>query len=174
MGKDTKTVLVPNVVGKDASIAEATLTAKNLKVNKKEEFSNTVPSGTVISQTPSENAEVEEGSTVTIVVSKGKQTVTMINVVGDTKESAENRLNALGLMVFFIEKHSDTVAAGKVMEQSQAAGIELMPNTAITLTISIGPEQSNPDPEPSQSSEPSPTEPTPQPTDPTESSDNNG
>ncbi len=174
MGKETKTVLVPNVVGKDASIAEATLTAKNLKVNKKEEFSNTVPSGTVISQTPSENAEVEEGSTVTIVVSKGKQTVTMINVVGDTKESAENRLNALGLMVFFTEKHSDTVAAGKVMEQSQAAGIELMPNTAITLTISIGPEQSNPDPEPSQSSEPSPTEPTPQPTDPTESSDNNG
>ena len=174
MGKETKTVLVPNVVGKDASIAEATLTAKNLKVNKKEEFSNTVPSGTVISQTPSENAEVEEGSTVTIVVSKGKQTVTMINVVGDTKESAENRLNALGLMVFFTEKHSDTVAAGKVMEQSQAAGIELMPNTAITLTISIGPEQSNPDPEPSQSSEPSPTESTPQPTDPTESSDNNG
>lgn len=168
-GKETKTVLVPNVVGKDASIAEATLTAKNLKVNKKEEFSNTVPSGTVISQTPSENAEVEEGSTVTIVVSKGKQTVTMINVVGDTKESAENRLNALGLMVFFTEKHSDTVAAGKVMEQSQAAGIELMPNTAITLTISIGPEQSNPDPEPSQSSEPSPTEPTEPPAEPTES-----
>ena len=174
MGKETKTVLVPNVVGKDASVAEATLTAKNLKVSKTEKYSNTVPSGTVISQTPSENAEVEEGSTVTIVVSKGKQTVTMINVVGDTKESAENRLNALGLMVFFTEKHSDTVAAGKVMEQSQAAGIELMPNTAITLTISIGPEQSNPDPEPSQSSEPSPTEPTPQPTDPTESSDNNG
>ena len=174
MGKETKTVLVPNVVGKDASVAEATLTAKNLKVSKTEKYSNTVPAGTVISQAPSENAEVEEGSIVTIVVSKGKQTVTMINVVGDTKESAENRLNALGLMVFFTEKHSDTVAAGKVMEQSQAVGIELMPNTAITLTISIGPEQSNPDPEPSQSSEPSPTEPTPQPTDPTESSDNNG
>ena len=68
-GKKVKKVNVPNVKGGTLSAAESTLKAKGLSVSVEKRSSSQAP-GTVISQSPSADSEVETGSTVTLVVSE--------------------------------------------------------------------------------------------------------
>ena len=160
MGKENKPVEVPAVEGTALSNAITALTAKGFQVKQDEDYSDTVAAGYVISQNPAPHTEAEPGTTVNLIVSKGRRTITVENVVGKPKETAKSILDNLGFVVFINEKYDDSVPAGYVISQSQPAGTQLVPNTAITLTVSLGPE-----PQPS-SSEPEPTE--PQPTEPTE------
>ena len=64
-------VPMPNVVGKARAEAEAAITAAGLKANVTTSNSSTVPSGNVISQSPSSGASVAAGATVNLVVSSG-------------------------------------------------------------------------------------------------------
>ena len=69
------TVDVANVIGKEQSTATKTLEAQGFKVVVSEEHSLTMPAGTVISQSPQPDSSQIAGSTITICVSKGKQSV---------------------------------------------------------------------------------------------------
>ncbi len=65
-------VVVPNVVGKTEAEARSAITSAGLTVGTvTQEYSDTVPAGKVIRQTPSAGTEVDRGSAVNIVVSKG-------------------------------------------------------------------------------------------------------
>ncbi|WP_037377043.1 Stk1 family PASTA domain-containing Ser/Thr kinase [Selenomonas sp. AB3002] len=68
-GKKVKKVTVPNVKGGTLSAAEGTLKGKGLSVHVEKQASSQAP-GTVISQSPSADSEVEAGSTVTLVVAE--------------------------------------------------------------------------------------------------------
>ncbi|MDO9176199.1 MAG: PASTA domain-containing protein, partial [Actinomycetota bacterium] len=64
-----------------------------------EEFNNTVPAGQIIRQSPAPGATVERGATITIVISKGQDLVTLPNIIGQTFEPATAALAAAGLGV---------------------------------------------------------------------------
>ena len=65
---------IPSVVGLAEADAEKALQAKNLVVKKGDPvYSDDVEQGEVVSVSPSEGAEVKEGTTVTLVISKGNQ-----------------------------------------------------------------------------------------------------
>ena len=66
-------VNVPSFVGmtKDEAIQLASNT--NLKLQWQEDFSSTVPEGSVISQSVNAGTPVESGTTVSLVISKGKK-----------------------------------------------------------------------------------------------------
>ena len=66
-------VTVPNIVGKSVNDAMNTLTSNNLYYTGNYTYSDTVPKGEVISQSPSEGTEVNKNSHVTFVISDGKQ-----------------------------------------------------------------------------------------------------
>ena len=67
-------VVVPNVVGKTEAEARSAITSAGLTVGTvTQEYSNTVPAGKVIRQNPAAGTEVDRGSAVNIVVSKGAQ-----------------------------------------------------------------------------------------------------
>ncbi len=68
-----KGVQVPAVVGVVAEEAKVRIDNAGLKFAIEEEYHDTVEKGVVISCRPGENTEVTAGSTVTIVVSKGKK-----------------------------------------------------------------------------------------------------
>ena len=68
-GKKIKKVNVPNVKGGTLSAAESTLHSKGLSVNVEKRESSQAP-GTIISQSPAADSEVDSGSTVTLVVSE--------------------------------------------------------------------------------------------------------
>lgn len=65
-------VNVPNVIGKTEAEARSAIISAGLTVGTvTQEYSDSVPAGKVISQTPSAGTEVDSGSTVNLVVSKG-------------------------------------------------------------------------------------------------------
>ena len=153
-------VKVPDVEGASLSNATASVNARGLEIAKREEYSSSVAEGYVISQSPVSGTEVEAGSTVTVIISKGKQTVTLPSVVGQTEAAAASTLDRLGLMVQTKTEYNLYVPAGQVIRQSPDSNAELMPGSTVTLTISLGPEpepSSSSEPEPSSSSEPEPS-----------------
>ena len=87
-------VTVEDVVGDAFEDAEATLTAQNLKVEKKEVADTSTP-GTVLSQDPEGGDEVDALTTVTLTVSSGGQ-ATVPDVTGRTVESAIETLTGAG------------------------------------------------------------------------------
>ena len=66
---------VPSVLGATKDSAESSIKNAGLVASVTEDYSSTVPEGNVISQTPEEQQTVEQGSTVSIVVSKGPEIV---------------------------------------------------------------------------------------------------
>ena len=65
----------------------------------------------------------------------------MINVVGDTYETAVARLQQLDLKVDTpIKEPSDTVKENEVISSDPVEGVELSPGDTVRLVISTGPE----------------------------------
>ena len=129
---------VPNVVGSDRATAESALKSAGFKVEVADQYSDTIEKDKVISQSETAGTNIKKNSTVLIVVSKGMQTVTVPNVVGKDSSSAQKAMTDAGLSVSIQEQASDTVAAGKVISQSTAAGSSVKPGTPVTLIVSSG------------------------------------
>ena len=87
------------------------------------------------------NYKVKEGSTITVVVSLGQNTVTMPKVTGMTQEEATSKLEELGLSVEIEEVNDSKVEAGKVIEQNVKENEEVEAGETITLKVSKGVEK---------------------------------
>lgn len=108
-----------NLVNKDGA---------NLKIKSTIIFSDTVPAGSIVAQSPA-SGEVDPGTTIIVQVSKGKGvTVKTFATKNDTQE---------GLKITLVEKYS-TEPIGAVLSQSITAGTRVDLETPITLTVSIG------------------------------------
>jgi len=66
-------VVVPNVVGQPRTTAEQMIYGDALRPAVREEFSDEQPVGNVIRTEPGQGTSVDQGSTVTLIVSKGPQ-----------------------------------------------------------------------------------------------------
>lgn len=71
LGKKDTTVSVPSVVGNSQQYAESALRDAGLSVNVVSNYSQSTPAGQVMQQSISGGTRVEQGTTVTIEVSKG-------------------------------------------------------------------------------------------------------
>ncbi|MEK4662647.1 Stk1 family PASTA domain-containing Ser/Thr kinase [Priestia sp. FSL H7-0729] len=120
------------------------LTALGIKedqIQRKEEFSNDVASGSVISQTPGVNEEFDpEAVQIELTVSKGTETVKMPDLKNNTRSEAEEKLKSAGLVLAQVQEESSyTVDQGKVTQQWPVeAGAEVSPGDKITIFISTG------------------------------------
>lgn len=134
---------VPPVVGMSEAEGTATLVGEGFKVNKQEEFSAEYAKGTIISQLPEGNSLAAIASEITIVISKGSESVEidMPKVTGYSKEDAVGRLEAAGLTVGEIEEsYSAEYPAGQVCYQSYEAGANVNQGTVVDIKVSIGAE----------------------------------
>lgn len=104
------------------------------------------PKGRVLNSNPPPGEEVERGSTVTLIVSKGQ--VEVPNVVNQDVESARSTLEDLGLKVAIQEDPAGTAPDGTVTAQSREAGSMVAPGTTITLTVSRPEPETTPTDEP--------------------------
>ena len=115
-GEEAKTTTIPNVVGMSEADAEKALQDKNLVVKKGDPvYSDNVEQGEVVSVSPSEGAEVKEGTTVTLVISKGNQPATVPKLTGKSQSDAEAALSQAGLSGNATEDYSDTVEEGVII-----------------------------------------------------------
>jgi serine/threonine-protein kinase len=111
---------LPDTTGDSRRDAERQLHSAGLKVTVTEQFSGDVDQGDVISQRPSDGV-VRPGATVTIVVSRGADTVRVPNVIGRTVEDARDRLEKLGFRVEVNAPLGDRT--GRVVVQTPIGGL---------------------------------------------------
>lgn len=95
--------------------------------------------GIVVAQSPPKGASVKKGSAVNLVVTVEKPSYPkLMNVVGMSKESAEQGLKKAGFIVSVGTREVDDPSqVGKVIEQSPQAGTELQPGSTVTVVIGI-------------------------------------
>lgn len=140
-GEEAKMTTIPSVVGMSEADAEKALQAKNLVVKKGDPvYSDDVEQGEVVSVSPSEGAEVKEGTTVTLVISKGNQPATVPKLTGKSQSDAEAALSQAGLSGNATEDYSDTVEEGYIISQDTDAGKEVSKGTTIGYVVSKGPK----------------------------------
>ena len=97
----------------------------NIRVNIEDEYSNEVEKGKIISQQPMSGATLQEGDTVTLVLSKGPMKGYIPNVVGLTLGEAGNVLKENKLSLGNIKyEYSDTYNSGIVISQDPKLGSE--------------------------------------------------
>jgi len=133
-----KGIEVDNVVGKKEANAKATLEAKGFKVTTEYQYSDTVEAGNVVSSNPTAGSLGKKDDVIKLLISRGKEDVSVPNVVGQTKETAESKLNSVGFGVSSTTQTSDTISQGKVISQSVEGGKKAAPGTVIALVISEG------------------------------------
>ncbi len=130
-------VTIPNVEGLEEDVAIKTLEDQGFKANTKYTYTDEVPEGTVISQTPTGTGK--KGDTITIEVSAGIKAVQVPSVTGQTQQEAANTLAQAGLKVGNITtSYSDNVAQGHVISQGIVEGKTVDSGTSVDLVVSDG------------------------------------
>ena len=135
------TAIVPRLEGRPVEQAQRVAVARGFDFEiSLNDFSSTVDPGLVISQSVPVGREVEEGSVLSVVVSKGPEFVDVPSVVGLPLGRAREEIQDARLTVGNVEKVFDNeVPKGEVIEQNPAGG-QLEVDEAIDLTVSQGRE----------------------------------
>jgi serine/threonine-protein kinase len=131
-------VAVPDVVGDTLGVAQPELEDAGFAVEVERQH-DPAPLNDVISQDPEPAAEVDEGSTVTLFVSKGPVDVRVPDVVGLGQEEAVKKLQNAGLEANVDSQYSLEVADGLVIATAPEAKEEIPRGSAVDLTVSAGP-----------------------------------
>ena len=139
-GEAAEKVQVPNVVDRSEADAERMLQDAGLKVTHGEaQYSDSIAEGNVISSNPVAGTEVDEGTSVTIVVSLGKESVKVPDIRNKSAADAEAALAAQGLTGSASQDYSDSVAAGSVISQSPEPGASVEKGSTVSYVVSLGP-----------------------------------
>jgi len=133
-------VQVPDVVGQSQNSARNNLQDAGFSVSVREEHSSSVASGNVISQSPSAGSSQARGSTVTITVSMGPDTLQVADIVGYSQSSATSTLQNQGFVVSVTTGYSEHVPEGRVISQSPAGGSAAEQGNTVTIVVSQGPQ----------------------------------
>ena len=109
------------------------------------ERSDEVPAGNVIRTEPASGESLEEGKTLTLVISQGPSLAELPDLVGKTLQEAVDTLTALELVPAQKDSSSEDVAAGSVIswlvpeQPSLTPGDKVLRGTTIDVLISTGP-----------------------------------
>lgn len=137
--EEPEDIVVENVIGDKAESAASVLEAQGLKAVQEFEYNSDVEAGRVIRQDPGSGSTVKAGSTVTIYVSRGTESVKVPDVKGKTEADAKAALS--DLTVKTTTQNDNSVEAGKVISQSVDAGKYVEKGAEITIVISSGPKE---------------------------------
>jgi len=143
ISKGKKAGLVPDVVGKkfnESDIASLLGQYGFSLGNVTYEESDKYDEGVIISQNPSAGSNQKSGSSVSLVVSKGKKEKSKVpTLTGLTADQAVQALNDAGLDVGDISyEESNVYGKDYVMWQQYSAGTELKKGTSVSIKISKG------------------------------------
>ncbi len=150
-----KTVACPNVVGMELEAAKEGYTFEFVVGSTAS--SDTYTEGQIISQNPAANSQIKKKSTITVVVSTGpastntndaptyEDTNYVPNVLGFTKADAIAEFKRQEISYRIETKHDDEMEEGRVISTYPSPGDEVDMNTTVTIYISSGPEETEPD-----------------------------
>ena len=146
LGKELRTALVPEgLVGEKYADALTILRNNGFEKVTPQEEASLEEKGTVTRLSVEPGSEQDVTAEIIVYYSSGEVIEYMPNVIGLTREQAQETLDAKGFRkVTFQEEHSETVAAGKVIRANIVEGDRVDVSTTIILTLSLGPEPTEP------------------------------
>jgi eukaryotic-like serine/threonine-protein kinase len=133
LSRGPRPIKLTDFTGKDGDRAEQWLSDKGLKVERKDEYSDDVPEGRVISQDPSTGTAFK-GDSVELVVSKGPELIEVPRVVAMGAEAAIRRLEDLGFEVETREADG-YLGLGYVFSSNPSAGERAPKGSTIVLSL---------------------------------------
>ena len=132
---------VPQIEGLSRGEAAARLADQGLRlrgVENQERYSEKVPVGHVVRQSPDARTLVKRGSGVTVVLSKGPQRVDVPELAGRTLPATQAALSGSGLTVGrLLGAFSTTVATGSVLASDPPDGATIPPSTPVHVLLSL-------------------------------------
>jgi serine/threonine-protein kinase len=131
ISKGLEQVELTNFQGKTSDQAQSELTSAGLIVNSKYEYSDSIPIGTVISQTPSDVTSVGKGEKIELVISKGPSKIFIPNVYSLSELAATKILEDLG----FVVKPKYIAKKKLVTNISPKPGTSVSPGSTVTITL---------------------------------------
>lgn len=133
-----KRVTIPAVAGQTYEQALSSLREEGLTARRRNVYSDTVPSGSVVSTDPGGGGRVHPSRVVTVTVSRGVEQVTVPDLSGLSAQEARRRLGSARLVYREAAVYSESVDEGRVVSQSVAADTAVNHDSAVTVTISKG------------------------------------
>ena len=133
-------VAVPDVVGDPRDEAVEELEDAGFEIDEERVFSANVAAGRVIETRPPPGSQIERGSEVRLIVSRGQETDVVPSVVGRQEAVATRELRDAGFAVD-VQATEGGGAAGQVVSQDPAGGTEASAGSTVTITVVTEPEQ---------------------------------
>lgn len=140
VSKGPQHVRVPDVHGRDLATARKEIAAAGLAPGTvAKAFSDSVPSGQVISTDPAGAADSSPGTPVAITVSRGAP-VDVPDVIGDSVTDAQQKLEQAGLKVVLAQDKvfSDEADKDTVALETPDRGSQVGTGDSVTITVSKG------------------------------------
>ncbi|MBN8191510.1 Stk1 family PASTA domain-containing Ser/Thr kinase [Bacillus sp. NTK074B] len=135
-----KEIEVPDVAGKNTTEAVSMIVSEGFVVGEtKEQSSNNVPEGEVIKTNPKAGRMANEGSSIDIYVSTGKEKVEVEDYAGKNFDEIVSELEDKGFTIEKEEEFNEDESSGTIIDQDPSPGDEVVPEeTTITFTVSKG------------------------------------
>ena len=136
-----KQVAVPRLTGLMIPQAQDVVTSAGLKIGGiTTQAGSNAPDGSIIAQTPEAGVQVRGGSSVTVVIAAIRAKANVPSVVGLSTAEAGRMIASAGLVAQIARKYSDSTPQDTVIDQSPAAGQQVVLGSAVTISISLGPQ----------------------------------
>jgi serine/threonine-protein kinase len=131
---------LPSLAGESVAAATSNLNGLHIGISStKKIYDSDIPKGDVVKTDPAAGDTVDEGSDVTLYVSKGPAPVVIPDVAGESEADATNQLKADGLVVNVEHRYDDSIPDGQAIGTTPHAGKNAKAGDPITLIVSKGP-----------------------------------
>lgn len=120
-------------------LADQGLRLRNIaRADNEGRYSEKVPAGKILRQTPDARTLVKRGSGVTVVLSKGPQRVDVPEVASRPLPAAQAALSGSGLAVGrILGAYSTTLATGSVVATDPGPGSTIPPSTPVNVLLAL-------------------------------------
>lgn len=141
---DANQMDTPNLIGQNYDELTSSGTASEnqdyqilLSTNK--QFSDTIPQGSIISQTPAPGTKMAKGTAIVVVVSQGAAVRALPPIAGKTLADASAAVTSAGFVPTKVEEYSDTVEQGMTIGYKDVKeGSQMAYGSKVVIVISKG------------------------------------
>ncbi|MBE1592704.1 Stk1 family PASTA domain-containing Ser/Thr kinase [Nonomuraea angiospora] len=133
-------VSVPDLVGKNLALARKSAAAAGLKVQEAEGRNDEkTAAGLILRTDPAFGAEVEKGTTITLVPSLGPRRIVVPNTEGMTGDQARAKIAEAGLTVGVVKRLANQeIERDKVIRTSPQVGEKVRQSARVDIYVSAG------------------------------------
>ncbi len=138
-GDGASAITIPDLRGYTRADAAAELEGLGLTVGDDVAVPDAeLAAGMVAGTNPAAGQEVDDGSTVQLLISSGAVNATVPSLVGETEAQARDLLARAGLAVAVTYEPSDVIAQGMVISQDLDPNVVVPAGTVVNLVVSAG------------------------------------